>query len=78
MSLDWLGWSALTPTEQLAAISGAATSLGVAMTLRAAFGGLALRRREPSRRIRHRPPSRPTTPKRKRRKGGKGKPKGRR
>lgn len=63
--IDFIGWDGLTPNEQLAAISGAMIALGSVLASRAVFGGLGLRRREPSRRTRHRPPSRPTSKRRK-------------
>lgn len=44
--MDWTGWSALSPTEQFAAICGASGALGVSMTLRTLFGGLQLRREQ--------------------------------
>jgi hypothetical protein len=44
-----LGWSGLTPSEQLSAASGAAAMLGLVLTARAGaravFGGLRLPRR---------------------------------
>jgi hypothetical protein len=47
--LDWLGWSGLTPSEQVAAVSGGAAMLGGYLALQAGlrvmFGGLLLRRR---------------------------------
>jgi hypothetical protein len=39
--MDWVGWGGLTPNEQVAAIYGGATSLGVVMLRKAMFGGLA-------------------------------------
>jgi hypothetical protein len=45
--MDFVGWSALSPTEQLAAISGGVAGLGLSMTLRTLFGGLRLHRTKP-------------------------------
>jgi hypothetical protein len=47
MVADWLGWGGLSPDAQFGAICGGAAGLGVAMTLRAMFGGLTLRRSAP-------------------------------
>jgi hypothetical protein len=74
---EFIGWEGLTPNEQSAAVAGMMIALGSVLARRVLFSGHGLRRREPSRRIRHRPAPRPASPK-KRRKRGKPKPKGRR
>jgi hypothetical protein len=55
MTLDWLGWSGLTPNEQLSAIGGATVFLSLSTATRVLFGGLALKRVQTKKRKRKRP-----------------------